>query len=116
MKTTGPSEIRYMYPAHQASSSLLLMLYQALVRDNFQCVVTGMVEYSSMLNNAYLKREMLRLDNASTPMATTHILSNLRIRGSWPDAAPTVAGEVRTSSVPPFLPLTLPRRIALRAF
>lgn len=69
-------------------------------------MVTGLVDYLSIQDNAYLLREMERLDKVPAPLATTRILSNPTTQGPRPDVAPTVASEVRTNPSSPLPPLT----------
>jgi len=64
--------------------ALFLMFDQALARDGFRCIITGMINETSLESNAAL-RDILKRDGAS--MATInacHILNDSTMQGTDP--------------------------------
>lgn len=57
-----------MYSTHNAFSALLLMVYQALVCDDFLCVITDLFDGTPLKCNAEPLHENERLSGAITSL------------------------------------------------
>ena len=59
----------------------LLMLNQALARDNFQCMITGLFNQNSVEHNAKAKRLYKVQGGLAVTIETCHILSESVMQG-----------------------------------
>ena len=70
--------------SHHSFFALLLMFDQALARDGFRCIITGMIDQKSFEDNAAL-RDVTNRDGASIATVNAcHILNESTMQGTDP--------------------------------
>jgi len=75
--------------------ALFLMFDQALARDGFRCIITGMINKKSLQSNAAL-RDIAKRDGASTAQVNAcHILNESTMQGTDPAG---ISGESAVTS------------------
>ena len=78
------------------------LLNQALARDGFRCVVTGVFDWPSIKCNTELKRECLeRLNAPAVDLTTSHIVNEPKTQGArtgWRGAMVNVVRPITRSS------------------
>jgi hypothetical protein len=111
-KIIGPLGVRCAYPTHPASSPLTIG--QALARDGFRCMVTGMFDGTSMKTNHELRKMCSDLNAFSTTVQASHILNESTMQDIDPAGGSektTVINKVCAVAVPRILRCPLPSSI-----
>ena len=109
-RITGLPGVRYIYPTYCGFPA---HTQQALVRDDFRCVVTGLFDRTSMRKNPVLKQLCDNLGAGSATIQACHILSESTMQSVDPagdsEKAATVnkvcSIGVSCSLLPPSIPL-----------
>ena len=80
-RITGPPGVRCVYPIYYGFPA---HTQQALARDGFRCMVTGLFDRTSMRQSRTLKQSCVDLGAASATVQACHILSESTMQGVDP--------------------------------